>query len=164
MPHATITTMPDRSLTLAERSENAADLHITIAEAAANTGADMHITLADAAANAAEATARQQQLAELEKTAYPLETEPAPLTLRQRWNAFWRRRRIAKVRADLAEREQHRDGLEARANRAKHAAQLAYGVHLQQIDSWRDSEAADAKADIKALKAELELLEATECA
>lgn len=121
------------------------------------------ITIIEAHQSAAEAVARQQQLAELDKTAYPLEAEPKRLTLRQRWNAFWRRRRITIVQRELAVERERLAGLTDAADGKKHAAQLAYGVHLQQIDCWRDTEAALAKSKLRQLSAELELLEAAEC-
>lgn len=141
------TNLPDVSQTKAERRENA-----------------VTITLDQVEANIAESVARQQQLAALEAPAYPVEDEPAPLTLRQRWDAWWRNRRIASFRKMLAATEDRRDGLAERANKAKHGAQLDYTVRLQQIDSWRDTEAAKCKAEIAVMKAKLELLEAEQCA
>lgn len=140
-------TMPGTAPVATERRENA-----------------VTITLDQVEANIAEAVARQQQLEALEQTAYPLETEQPSLTLRQRWDSWWRNRRITILRRQLAAEQDRLAGLADAAIHKKHAAQLAYGVNLQRIDSWRDTEAAQAKAEISHLKAELELLEAEQCA
>lgn len=154
------TNLPDVSRTKAERSENAADLHIT---------------LSDAAANAAEAVDRQQQLAALEAPAYPLEAEPEPLTIWQLifgWPARYMKRaemqgkieHARKLRVLIANTKAHRDSLPQQVLDKKHAAQLDYSVTLEEIDCWQKVEAANARAKIKRMEAELELLEAEQCA
>lgn len=156
MPHTT--TMPESALAVGERIHNDA----------------MSITLSEAAANAAEATARQQQLAELEKPAYPLEAEPAPLTLMQLifgWPARFMERSAKQGRAEYARKlrvlianaKAHRESLPEQVRAKKHAAQLAYVVTLEEIDCWQKIECANARADIKRMEAELELLEADQC-
>lgn len=133
------------------------------------------ITIIEAHQTASEAVARQQQLAALDKPAYPLEDEPAPLTLFQLifgWPGRYAERCAQEGRANHIKRlrvviEQKREMLSQLPDLAlarKHAAQLAYSVTLQEIDCWRDVEAAKAKSDIKRLSAELELLEAEQCA
>lgn len=150
------TNLPDVSLSKAERRENAADLHIT---------------LADASANAAEAVDRQQQLAALEAPAYPLEAEPEPLTIWQLifgWPARFMERSAKqgrveyarKLRALIASAKAHRGSLPQQVLAKKHAAQLAYTVTLEEIDCWQKVEYATTRADIKRMEAELELLEA----
>lgn len=133
------------------------------------------ITLADAAANAADISARKQLLIELEKPAYPLEAEPAPLTLFQLifgWPARYMQRSAKQGRAEYARKlrvliastKAHRDSLPQQVLAKKHAAQLAYIVTLEEIGCWQQVEAANARADIKRMEDQLELLEAEQCA
>lgn len=134
----------------------------------------VRITLGDAAATAAEAVERQQQLKALDEPAYPLEAEPVPLTLAQRifgWPARYMERSAKRGRAEYARKlrvliastKAHRDSLPQQVLAKKHAAQLAYIVTLEEIGCWQTVEAANARADIKRMEAELELLEAEQC-
>lgn len=153
-------TIPDTPLNEAERRENAADLHIT---------------LDDAKESAALAVGRQLHMAMLEQPAYPLEAEPAPMTIWQLifgWPARYMKRaeeqgkieHARKLRVLIANTKAHRDSLPQQVLDKKHAAQLAYSVTLEEIDCWQKVEAANARADIKRMEAQLELLEAEQCA
>ncbi len=129
------------------------------------------ITLEDAKESAALALGRQIHMAMLDKPAYPLEAEPAPLTLAQLIFGFSARymaraekqgkaERARKLRVLIANIKAHRDTLPEQVLAKKHAAQLDYSVKLEEIDCWQKVEAANARADIKRMEAELELLEA----
>lgn len=133
------------------------------------------ITLSDAADNATEAVARHQQLAALEAPAYPLQAEPERLTLGQLIFGFPARymaraekqgkiQRARMLRVLIDSKKAYRESLPQQALAKKHAAQLDYTVALSDIACWEKVEHANAGADIKRLEAELELLEAEQCA
>lgn len=71
---------------------------------------------------------------------------------------------IKRLRVVIEQKREMLSQLPDLALARKHAAQLAYGVTLQEIECWRDTEAAKAKADIKRLAAELEIMESDQCA
>lgn len=133
------------------------------------------ITLADAADNATEAVARQQQLAALDAPAYPPQAEPERLTLLQ-WIFGYPARYMARaekqgkiqrarmLRVMIDSKKAHRESLPQQALAKKHAAQLDYTVALSDIACWEKVEHANTAADIKRMEAELELLEAEQCA
>lgn len=75
-----------------------------------------------------------------------------------------RENHIKRLRVVIEQKREMLSQLPDLALARKHAAQLAYGVTLQEIECWRDTEAAKAKADIKRLAAELEIMESDQCA
>ena len=144
----------------AERRENATDLHIT---------------LDDAKESAALAVGRQLHMQMLDKPAYPPQTEPERLTLLQWIFGFPARymaraekqgkaQRARMLRVLIDSKKAYRESLPQQALAKKHAAQLDYTVALSDIACWEKVEHANAGADIKRLEAELELLEAEQCA
>lgn len=114
------------------------------------------ITLQQATDNAKEAVAIQQ---ELSKPAYP--DQPAEPTVLERIAAFFTGKKSAALLREEIELEESRlRGLDDRASAKKHAQQEAYTVALAEVDRWRDTEAANSKAKITALKSQLRLAEA----
>lgn len=114
------------------------------------------ITLQQATDNAKEAVAIQQ---ELSKPDYP--DQPAEPTVFERIAAFLTGKKSAALLREEIELETARlHGLDDRANAKKHAQQEAYTVALAEISCWRDTEAANCKANITKLQSQLRLLEA----
>lgn len=117
------------------------------------------ITIEDAKKHAILGVAREAYLAELGKPAYP--DHPAEPTVLERIAAFFTGKKSAALLREEIELEESRlRGLDDRASAKKHAQQEAYTVALAEVDRWRDTEAANSKAKITALKSQLRLAEA----
>lgn len=117
------------------------------------------ITIDDAKKHAILGVAREAYLAELGKPAYP--DQPAEPTVFERIAAFFTGKKSAALLREEIELEKAKlHGLDDRADAKKHAQQEAYTVALAEISCWRDTEAANCKANITKLQSQLRLLEA----